>query len=78
MEKLQIVKKTLKPFKGDKGEMIPYAFYKAKRESDGVTIEFGSKVTTHEVGDNLELLLEKNEALRGGKVVFRYKEVVTA
>jgi hypothetical protein len=72
MEKLKIVKKTVRPFNNSKGEKIDYAWYKAVREKDGVTIEFGSSDCALSVDQSYELLLEKTE-LSGGK--FRYKQV---
>lgn len=75
MENITITKKTLKPFKGQEGKEIPYAWYKGVRQRDGVTVEFGSKNTEHAVGDFVEnISLEKSE-LSGGR--FRYKEVVS-
>lgn len=66
MVKLIITGKTLKPFKGDEGEMIPYCWYKAERITDGVTLQFGSKHTAYEIGDEIETALEKREG-KGGK-----------
>ena len=74
--KLKITGKTEKPFKGDEGDLIPYFWYKAVREEDGVTLQFGSKKGEHLVGDTLELELEKTEALdsKTGQLSYRYKE----
>lgn len=75
MTKVKISEKKVKPFIGDDGEQRPYAWYKAIRIDDGVTFQFGSKNLEHEVGDEVEINLEKSEALRGGKVKLTYKEV---
>lgn len=79
MTNLEILKVTKKPFEKDDGEMQDWAYYKAKT-ADGITIEFGSKNMEYEVGDNVELDLEKTETVKesktGKKILgFRYKEL---
>lgn len=70
MTKLKIVKAREGGFTSSDGKRINYFWYKALREEDGVTIEFGSK-KEYEEGEEIEIYLEKNE-MPGGK--FRYKE----
>jgi len=76
--KYEITEKKVKPFIGDEGEEIDYAWYKALREADGVSIKFGSLDTSHDVGDkHLELNIEKTERLdKKGNTTFIYKEII--
>lgn len=78
--KLVITKARDGGFTNEEGEKIEYHWYKALRGEDGATIEFGS-VNEYEVGDKLEIDLEKTEVpgreLKDGKRApsrFRYKE----
>jgi len=71
--KLKILSVKNKPFQGDDGSEIPYSWVKAERESDGVTIEFGTKDDSHEVGETVELNIEKSEKAGGG---FKYREII--
>jgi len=58
------------------GDEIEYCFYKAVRSSDEVTIEFGSKHKEYIIGQEVDLMLEKTEALnKKGVPYFRYKQV---
>lgn len=70
--KLKILSVKNKPFKTDEGDDMDYFWYRAIRESDGVTIQFGSKTGEHAVGQTLDLNIEKTERT-GGK--FGYKEI---
>lgn len=70
MEKFEIIKRNIKPFKGSEGEEVQYAWYKTKRLVDGVSLEFGSMDITHEEGESVELNLEKRE-LSSGKLGWR-------
>jgi len=70
--KLTITRKRDGSFDGDGGERVEYYWYKALLAT-GVTIEFGSRVSTHEVGQELDLDIEKTERA-GGR--FGYKEIV--
>lgn len=69
--KLKIERVKPAPFRGSDGTDVDYYWYKATRESDGVTIEFGSW-KKYDVGSVVEVLIEKYER-RDGKV--GYKEV---
>ncbi|SRR6266481_1293478 len=75
MEKYQILKIRDGKFQGDGGESIAYFWVKAKRISDGVTIEFGTREGRHRASEEIvELDIEKYEAT-GGR--FRYKEILS-
>jgi len=67
--KLQIRKKTEKPFKGDDNLEHEYFWYTAIGE-DGLAISFGSSDGGHEVGERGDFLLEKFDR-RDGKVGYR-------
>jgi len=55
--------------------MLDYFWYKAERAEDNVVFQFGSVKGTYEVGQDLDLQIEKSESLdRSGKKVLRYKE----
>src|SRR5947207_1083632 len=56
----KIDKKRDKPFTGDDGEKVPYFWYSATR-GDGVKIQFGTSNGLFEVGQVVELELEKRE-----------------
>lgn len=72
MEKYLIIRDSKDgSFQGDDGEKVTYFWTKAKRVLDGVTVEFGGKVS-HRKGEELDLDLEKTERA-GGK--FGYKEI---
>lgn len=58
-------------FKNDEGELIPYFWIKALRLEDNVSLEFGSKSGDFEIGDEVELELEKTERA-GGKVGYKH------
>lgn len=74
-EKLKIVKVRDGSFDGEDGR-IEYWWIKALRLSDGITLEFGSKTGGFEVGEEVEVLLEKTEFLKkNGQTGFRYKEI---
>ncbi|HNV97621.1 MAG TPA: hypothetical protein PKL13_04990 [bacterium] len=70
-----IKEKKVKPFTTSEGKKMDYAWYKALRE-DGVTIKFGSMDCSHEIGDEVEIELEKTESIQNEKPAFRYKEIV--
>lgn len=72
MEQYEIIRKKASPFQGDGGETIDYFWYKAKRLSDGVTIEIGSRNASYEEGQTYELRVEKTER-PGGR--FGYKDI---
>lgn len=73
--KLKIKDFKVSPFTGDEGERVEYFWYRAVRESDGVTIRFGSMDGTHEAGDEVDLDIEKYERTdKNGKTVIAYKE----
>jgi hypothetical protein len=59
-------------FQGEEGEKVPYFWTKAKRLSNGVSLEFGGKIS-HKKNEELELDLEKTERADGKG--FRYKEI---
>jgi len=66
MIKLTITKKKDGSFDPkDGGEKVVYFWYNAERDSDGVNFQFGSKDGSYEVGDDLELELEKYETSNG-------------
>jgi len=60
-----------RPFDSN-GETVPYFWYKAVRQIDGVTIEFGSKKDDLEVGEEYDLDIEKTERPNGK---FGYRRV---
>lgn len=60
-------------FTGDDGDRITYFWVKGEDTETGLTIEFGTKRPDYEVGDEVEVELEKTEKVGGG---FRYKEVL--
>jgi len=70
-----IKEKKVKPFQTSEGDKMDYAWYKALR-GDGVTIKFGSMDCSHEVGDEVNIDLEKIESVQNGKPTFRYKEII--
>jgi len=74
MTTLTITRKRDGSFQGDGGETIPYTWYKALT-ADELTIEFGSKDSSHEVGQTLELEIEKFERT-GGRI--GYKEITAS
>jgi len=70
--KLKILKVKVGDFEGDGGELITYRWVKAMRLADEVTIEFGTRKTTHVEGSEVDLDIEKTEK-PGGKG-FKYRE----
>lgn len=62
--KLEILERKQKDFNGSEGRKIPYYWYTARTEA-GVRITFGSKVGDHNVGQTLELNVEKVERPNG-------------
>jgi len=73
--KLKIVRVKNGDFEGDGGETIVYRWVKAER-ADGVTIEFGTRRTSHVAGAEVDVDIEKTEK-PGGKG-FKYKEILPA
>lgn len=71
--KLAITEKKPKPFIGKDDQEYDYFWYKGDRQEDGVTIQFGSINGKYEVGQLVDVSLEKFER-RDGKI--GYKEVV--
>jgi len=70
----KITKVTPKPFKGDDGEEIYYAWIKAEFD-DGTTREYGTKRDDYVVGESdEEIELEKSERADGKG--FRFKEII--
>jgi len=69
---LTILDKKLKPFKTEEGEMRDYYWYKGERKDNEVSIRFGSTNPDHEIGDEIEIDIEKFER-KDGK--FGYKEI---
>lgn len=69
--KLFIIAVKTKPFTGSSGTEIPYHWYTA-RKPDGTRIQFGSKVGTHPIGQEVELIVEKYEKSNGEA---GYKEI---
>jgi len=69
---LNITEKKAKPFAGNDGKEMDYFWYKGEKK-DGLTISFGSIDGSHEIGDNVDVDLEKTEKSNGG---FVYKERV--
>jgi hypothetical protein len=63
--KLRITRKKDGTFKGDEGEPIKYFWYNAERLADNVAIQFGSKNSVYEKGDELTLDLVKTENSKG-------------
>lgn len=73
--KLKITDKRDGSFEGDTGR-IEYYWYKALREGDEVTIDFGSR-REYDIDDKVDLVLNKEEyRTPKGAIKFRYKEVV--
>jgi len=70
---IKIIGKKDGSFQGDDGQKVEYYWYKALRESDGVTIEFGSRDGNHRMNETKDLDIEKTERA-GGR--FGYKEIV--
>ena len=68
---ITITSKNEKPFQNNEGVEIPYFRYKGEK-ADGCTIQIGSMSGEHEIGDSLEMVLEKTETKRG----FSYKEII--
>ena len=76
--KLILKEVNARPFKGDDGEVREYFWYKALRQEDNVTLQFGSVDGDHLLGVELELNVEKSERINNaGKTVFVYREVKT-
>jgi len=72
---VKITEMKARPFQTDEGEMLEYFWYKAIRLADQVSFQFGSMNGGHGVGEELDLEIEKTEAVnKKGEVVFRYKE----
>lgn len=62
--KLEIVKKTLKAFKGKEGDLLDYYWYIGKKE-DGTAKRFGSTNGEYEEGETYDILLEDYEQSNG-------------
>lgn len=71
MVEVLITKKTAKPFVGTDGDEVMYFWYRAERQSDQVSIDFGS-MNEYEEGEKVEVNLLKVER-RNGKI--GYKEI---
>lgn len=67
--------KDVKPskFTGRTGEEVEYYWYRALRVSDNANFRFGSREGGHEVGEEVDLNIEKYE-LPSGQMM--YKEIV--
>jgi len=70
--KVTILSVKKKVFKTDDGDNMDYFWYRAVREKDGVTFQFGSREGEHEIGSTLELNIIKYEK-DSGKI--GYKEI---
>jgi len=69
---LKIIKKKNGSFTGSDGDTVEYYWYKAKRISDDMTLEFGSRDGKHDEDDEVDLNLEKFEYSKRHQ---RYREV---
>lgn len=74
---LKLVEVKDRSFTGDDGRDIDYYFYKAVRESDGVTIQVGCKEGDLPLNKVADYEVEKTEGVdKNGKIVYRYKIVI--
>jgi len=64
--KIEIVKKNLKAFTGQDGQLRDYYWYTGKKE-DGMAIRFGSTNGEYEAGETADILLEEFEQSTGRK-----------
>jgi hypothetical protein len=81
--KLEITQKTNKPFIGSEGDPIDYFWYVGLREEDNVSIRFGSTDGSMEIGQKVDLILEKTEKLTVNKktgkrkIEFAYRQFIS-
>jgi len=71
--KLKIKSVENKPFTSGDGERVDYFWYRAVREDNECTIQFGSREGEHPIGEVVDLDIEKTERADGK---FGYKEIV--